>query len=219
MNPNLDLRRIYRIGLTMVNNLPLTQEAAEPVEREQDWTGLVARIAGGDQQAMSLLYNGTNRLVFGLILRILGDRGMAEEVLLDVYAQVWRQAERYDTARGAPLGWITTIARSRAIDRLRSERHNLQQDELNEATTSEQARVSNPETATAMSEMREIVKAALDSLPPEQREVIELSYYSGFTQTEIAGRLGQPLGTIKTRTRLGMIKLRELLKPVKESSL
>jgi RNA polymerase sigma-70 factor, ECF subfamily len=219
MNPESFLLRINRIGLNMVNNIPLTQETAEPSEREQDWTALVARIASGDQQAMSLLYNGTNRLIFGLILRILGDRSMAEEVLLDVYAQVWRQAERYDTSRGAPLGWITTIARSRAIDRLRSERHNLQQDELNEATTSEPARASNPETATAMSEMREIVKAALDGLPPEQREVIELSYYSGFTQTEIAERLGQPLGTIKTRTRLGMIKLREVLRPVKESSL
>jgi RNA polymerase sigma-70 factor, ECF subfamily len=219
MNPKSFLLRNCRIGLNMVNNIPLTQEVAEPLEREQDWAALVARISCGDQQAMSLLYNGTNRLIFGLILRILGDRSMAEEVLLDVYAQVWRQAERYDTARGAPLGWITTIARSRAIDRLRSERHNLQQDELNEATTSEPARTSNPETATAMSEMREIVKAALDSLPPEQREVIELSYYSGFTQTEIAERLGQPLGTIKTRTRLGMIKLREVLRPVKESSL
>lgn len=219
MNPESFLLRINRIGLNMVNNIPLTQETAEPSEREQDWTALIARIASGDQQAMSLLYNGTNRLIFGLILRILGDRSMAEEVLLDVYAQVWRQAERYDTSRGAPLGWITTIARSRAIDRLRSERHNLQQDELNEATTSEPARASNPETATAMSEMREIVKAALDGLPPEQREVIELSYYSGFTQTEIAERLGQPLGTIKTRTRLGMIKLREVLRPVKESSL
>ena len=219
MNPKIVFLRIYRIGLNMVNNIPLTQEAVEPLEQEQDWTALVARIARGDQQAMSLLYNGTNRLIFGLILRILGDRSMAEEVLLDVYAQVWRQADRYDTSRGAPLGWITTIARSRAIDRLRSERHNLQHDELNEATTSEQARTSNPETATAMSEMRKIVKAALDNLPPEQREVIELSYYSGFTQTEIAERLGQPLGTIKTRTRLGMIKLREVLRPVKESSL
>jgi RNA polymerase sigma-70 factor (ECF subfamily) len=203
----------------MVKNIPLTQEAVEPCDRDQDWAALVARIACGDQQAMSLLYNGTNRLVFGLILRIIGDRGMAEEVLVDVYAQVWRQAERYDSSRGAPLGWITTIARSRAIDRLRSERHNLQQDELNEATTAEPARSSNPETATAMSEMREIVQAALDGLPPEQREVIELSYYSGFTQTEIAARLGQPLGTIKTRTRLGMIKLREVLKPVMESQL
>jgi RNA polymerase sigma-70 factor (ECF subfamily) len=219
MNPKIVLLRIYRIGLNMVNNIPLTQEAVEPLEREQDWTALVAKIACGDQQAMSLLYNGTNRLIFGLILRIIGDRSMAEEVLLDVYAQVWRQADRYDTSRGAPLGWITTIARSRAIDRLRSERHNLQQDELNEATTSEQTRTSNPETATAMSEMRDIVRAALDNLPPEQREVIELSYYSGFTQTEIAARLGQPLGTIKTRTRLGMIKLREVLRPVKESSL
>jgi RNA polymerase sigma-70 factor (ECF subfamily) len=203
----------------MVKNIPLTEDAAEPSGRDQDWIGLIARIATGDQQAMSLLYNGTSRLIFGLILRIIGDRSLAEEVLLDVYAQVWRQAERYDTSRGAALGWITTIARSRAIDRLRSERHNLQQDELNEATVSEPSRAANPETATAMAEMSSIVRAALDSLPPEQREVIELSYYSGYTQTEIAAKLGQPLGTIKTRTRLGMIKLREVLKPVMESPL
>jgi RNA polymerase sigma-70 factor (ECF subfamily) len=198
----------------MVKNIPLTQEVVEPLEHAQDWTALIKQIAAGDQMAMSLLYNGTNRLVFGLILRIIGDRSMAEEVLLDVYAQVWRQANRYDVSRGAPLGWITTIARSRAIDRLRSERHNLRQDELNEATTSEPSPSANPEKATAMSEMREIVRSALDELPPEQREVLELSYYLGFTQTEIAVRLGQPLGTIKTRTRLGMIKLREVLRPV-----
>ncbi|MBI3654725.1 MAG: sigma-70 family RNA polymerase sigma factor [Acidobacteria bacterium] len=203
----------------MVKKIPLTEEAVEPSRHDQDWVGLIARIADGDQQAMSLLYNGTNRLIFGLILRILGDRSMAEEVLLDVYAQVWRQANRYDIARGAALGWITTIARSRAIDRLRSERHNLQQDELNEATTSEPARLANPETATVLSEISGIVRAALDGLPPEQREVIELSYYSGYTQTEIAAKLGQPLGTIKTRTRLGMIKLREVLRPIMESPL
>jgi RNA polymerase sigma-70 factor, ECF subfamily len=203
----------------MVKKIPLTEDAVEPSGRDQDWVGLIARIATGDQQAMSLLYNGTSRLIFGLILRIIGDRSMAEEVLLDVYAQVWRQADRYDISRGAALGWITTIARSRAIDRLRSERHNLQQDELNEATTSEPSRTANPETATAMAEMSTIVRAALDSLPPEQREVIELSYYAGYTQTEIAAKLGQPLGTIKTRTRLGMIKLREVLKPVMESPL
>jgi len=194
------------------------QSSQQPVEaKEQDWAAVISLIAQGDQQAMSALYHGTNKLVFGLVLRILGDRGMAEEVLLDVYAQVWRQANRYDTSRGAALGWITTIARSRAIDRLRSERHNLKEYELNEATTQETSD-TNPESASEASEMRRFIRAALDALPPEQREVIELSYYAGLTQSEIAVKLNQPLGTVKTRTRLGMIKLREVLKPLMETT-
>jgi RNA polymerase sigma-70 factor, ECF subfamily len=201
----------------MVTNLQTSQQPVEA--KEQDWAAVISLIAQGDQDAMSVLYHGTSRLVFGLILRILGDRGLAEEVLLDVYAQVWRQANRYDTSRGAALGWITTIARSRAIDRLRSERHNLQEYELNEATTPEQLADTNPESASEASEMRRFVRLALDELPPEQREVIELSYYSGLTQSEIATKLNQPLGTVKTRTRLGMIKLREVLKPLMEPTI
>jgi RNA polymerase sigma-70 factor, ECF subfamily len=201
----------------MVTNLQTSQQPVEA--KEQDWAAVISLIAQGDQDAMSVLYHGTSRLVFGLILRILGDRGLAEEVLLDVYAQVWRQANRYDTSRGAALGWITTIARSRAIDRLRSERHNLQEYELNEATTPEQVADTNPESASEASEMRRFVRLALDELPPEQREVIELSYYSGLTQSEIATKLNQPLGTVKTRTRLGMIKLREVLKPLMEPTI
>ena len=121
-------------------------------------------------------------------------------------------------SRGAPLGWLTTIARSRAIDRLRAERYNLQQDELHEETTQEPDNVANPENLAALSELRTHVQAALDLLPPEQREVIELSYYSGYTQSEIAAHLGQPLGTVKTRTRLGMMKLRDVLKPLMSKS-
>lgn len=195
------------------------QTSQQPIEaKEQDWAAVISLIAQGDQQAMSALYHGTSKLVFGLVLRILGDRGLAEEVLLDVYAQVWRQAGRFDTSRGAALGWITTIARSRAIDRLRSERHNLQEYELNEATAHEAGDV-DPESASEASEMRRFIRAALDGLPPEQREVIELSYYSGLTQSEIAVKLNQPLGTVKTRTRLGMIKLREVLKPLMETTI
>ena len=186
-------------------------EALSPAS--QDWVAIIASIAGGDQQAMNLFYERTSRLVFGLVLRILNDRSLAEEVLLDVYVQVWRQAHRYDRSRGAPLGWLTTIARSRAIDRLRAERFHLQQDELNEGTTSEPEALVNPEQASLVSEIRQQVRAALDLLPSEQRQVLELSYYSGYTQSEIAAHLGQPLGTVKTRTRLGMMKLREVLRP------
>lgn len=190
------------------------QHTVDSIARDQDYAALISQIASGDHQAVSTLYDSTSRLVFGLTLRILGDRSSAEEVLLDVYKQVWRQAARYDASRGSPLGWLTTIARTRAIDRLRSERLIPQQDELTDGAGSQQSRTPSPETATAVSEMQTIVRGALAALSPEQREVIELSYYSGMTQCEIALHLGQPLGTVKTRTRLGMIKLREILKPV-----
>lgn len=199
----------------MLNELPMSQKTVELPAAERDWNDVIERMVAGDQDAMRELYEGTNRLVFGLILRIISDRTLAEEVLLDVYTQIWRQANRYDASRGTPLGWITTIARSRAIDKLRTERHFLEQSELNEATTSEPITTFSPERATFIGEMRQQVKAALASLPSEQREVIELAYYSGFTQTEIATRLKQPLGTIKTRTRLAMLKLREILKPAR----
>ncbi len=202
----------------MLNKLPMSQQTVELPAAERVWVETVKRIAEGNEDAMSELYEGTNRLVFGLVLRILNDRSLAEEVTLDVYTQVWRQASRYDPSRGTPLGWITTIARSRAIDKLRAERHFLEQSELNEATTSEPVAIFSPERAAFVGEMRHQVQMALRSLPPEQREVIELAYYSGFTQTEISARLGQPLGTIKTRTRLAMLKLRELLKPLMEQS-
>ncbi len=184
-----------------------------------DFAALINQVAGGDQQALAALYDGTSKLVFGLVLRILGDRSVAEEVLFDVYTQVWRQAARYDPARGGPLGWITTIARSRAIDRLRSDKPLQQEDELSDTTASRETSAASPETNAALAEMREIVRAALDRLSAEQREIIELAYYSGMTQTEIAAHLTLPLGTVKTRTRLAMMKLRDALRPVMERSL
>jgi RNA polymerase sigma-70 factor (ECF subfamily) len=175
---------------------------------------LIKKVADGDQSAVATLYDSTNRLVFGLILRIVADRSTAEEVLLDVYTQVWRQASSYDTARGAPLAWIMTIARSRAIDRLRSGKHDQQGKESLDTISEVTATTVNPEEATVNSERQRFVRSALDSLSPEQREVIELAYFSGLSHSEIALRLGHPLGTVKTRTRLGMMKLRDLLKPM-----
>ena len=193
--------------------------AAEAHASGPDFADLIRQIAAGDQQALTALYDGTSKLVFGLTLRILGDRSVAEEVLFDVYTQVWRQAARYDPARGGPLGWITTIARSRAIDRLRSDKPLQQEDELSDTTASRETSAISPETSAALAEMREIVRGALDLLSPEQRQIIELAYYSGMTQTEIAAHLQLPLGTVKTRTRLAMMKLRETLRPVMETSL
>jgi RNA polymerase sigma-70 factor, ECF subfamily len=175
---------------------------------------LVGQIAQGDQAALAHLYDTTNRLVFGLILRVLGETGAAEEVLLDVYTQVWRQAATYDIQRGSPLAWLTTIARSRAIDRLRSGWQTQQRQESLDVVTDRETAAASPEEATVLSERQRLVKQALAQLSPEQREVIELAYYSGLSHTEIAAKLGQPLGTVKTRTRLGMLKLRDALAPV-----
>ncbi|MGE0133006.1 MAG: sigma-70 family RNA polymerase sigma factor [Blastocatellales bacterium] len=189
-------------------------DTTEMRARDQDLISLVQRVATGDQSALATLYDTTNRLVYGLVLRVLGDPSSAEEVLLDVYTQVWRQAANYDTNRGAPLAWLTTIARSRAIDRLRSgwqdQRRKEPLDVLGDAPGGE----ASPEEMTVASERQRFVREALNSLTPEQREVIELAYYSGLSHSEIAAKLNQPLGTVKTRTRLGMMKLREALAPM-----
>jgi RNA polymerase sigma-70 factor, ECF subfamily len=189
-------------------------DTAETRARDQDLIALVQQIATGDQAALAKLYDNTNRLVYGLVLRVLGDMSSAEEVLLDVYTQVWRQAANYDASRGAPLAWLTTIARSRAIDRLRSGWQDQRRKESLDVLGAAPADGDNPEEMTVASERQRFVREALNTLSPEQREVIELAYYSGLSHSEIAAKLNQPLGTVKTRTRLGMMKLREALAPL-----
>ena len=194
--------------------MQLATDTAAIRARDQDLISLVEQVAAGDQAALATLYDTTNRLVYGLILRVLSDTSSAEEVLLDVYTQVWRQAASYDTTRGTPLAWLTTIARSRAIDRLRSGWQDQQRKEPLETLGDAVADAANPEETTVASERQRLVRAALAELSPEQREVIELAYYSGLSHSEIAEKLNQPLGTVKTRTRLGMMKLREALAPM-----
>ena len=190
------------------------QDSREINTRDQDWAALIEKVAGGDQSALTTLYDSTSRLVFGLVLRVVGDRSTAEEVLLDVYTQVWRQASTYDSKRGAPLAWMMTIARTRGIDRLRSGKYEHQNKDQLDSIAEVSASTASPEEDTVTAERRRLVCAALESLSAEQREVIELAYYSGLSHSEIALKLGQPLGTVKTRTRLGLIKLRDTLRPV-----
>ena len=194
--------------------MQLAIATVEASERDHDLVSLVERVATGDQSALAALYDATNRLIYSLVLRVLGDMSSAEEVLIDVYAQVWRQAASYDADRGAPLAWMATMARSRAIDRLRSgwqeQRRKESLDVLGEAT----ANAASPEELAAASERQMLVREALNTLTPEQRQVIELAYYSGLSHSEIAEKLNQPLGTVKTRTRIGMKKLREALAPL-----
>jgi RNA polymerase sigma-70 factor (ECF subfamily) len=192
----------------------LAIDIAEASERDLDLVSLVERVATGDQSALAALYDATNRFIYSLVLRVLGDMGSAEEVLIDVYTQLWRQAASYDANRGAPLAWMATIARSRAIDRLRSGWQDQHRKESLDVLGEAPSNAASPEESAAASERQRLVREALNLLTPEQRRVIELAYYSGLSHSEIAEELNQPLGTVKTRTRLGMMKLREALAPL-----
>src|SRR5688500_13259385 len=176
------------------------------------------RVAAGDQLAMTSLYDTSNRVLFGLLLRILKEHALAEEVLLDVYMQVWRQAASYDELRGSPMAWMLTIARSRAIDRLRSGRQELLlRDSFEGFEENAKSEIDDEETAAiAEEQLRE--RDALETLPAEQREVIDKAYHSGLNHSEIALQLEQPLGTVKTRIRLGLMKLRDILQPHEQRS-
>src|SRR5262249_11306420 len=153
------------------------------------------------------LYDRHNRLLYGLILRILRDRSESEEVLQEVFVLVWTRAETYNVTLGSPAAWLVRIARNRAIDRLRS--NSVRQRAVESSPMPPPA--ASRETTAAQSERQRAVCRALDELPVEQRELIELAYYQGLTQSELAERYRLPLGTVKTRIRTGMIALREQL--------
>ena len=169
---------------------------------------LIRRIAEGDRQAFSDFYGRYAGLVFALIRRILGQREEAEEVLQEVFWQVWTEARAYDERRGSPEAWLLNRARSRAIDKLRSIRR---RNETFVARLDEQTAAAPPDAVSnpgSRAEEQELVETALALLPDLQRRVIELAFYEGLTQSEIALRLGEPLGTVKTRMRLGLERLR-----------
>lgn len=183
-------------------------------EQTKIWSLQLAQIAAGDQLALANFYDSTNNLVFRLISRILANYSNAEEVLLDVYSQVWRQAGNYSKERGTPINWLLVIARTRALDRLRSCRQETRRQEPLEFANSAYSSEITPESFAISSEYERLVRKALQSLSFEQRQVIELAYFSGLSQSEIANRIDRPLGTVKTRLRLGMIKLKAILAPL-----
>lgn len=176
---------------------------------------LLKAVARGDEQALAQLYDNYRVILFGLLVRILNSREEAEDVLQEVFLQVWRRARDFDETRGKPFTWLVTLARSRAIDRLRSlgARDRVAQASVREAGEE----VSDAARDTFRSEQRALVTSALAQLPEEQKRPLVLAYFDGLTQSEIAAKLGAPLGTVKTRMRAGMIKLRELLTGKNES--
>ncbi len=178
---------------------------------EDEWLQLVRGVASGDQGALHSLYEQTHRIVFTLIVRITANRETAEEVTLDVFHEVWRKASTYDPANGSVVGWIMNQARSRAIDRLRfdqrKKRVNAYPDSLQPTTD-----IVDPQQACLFEEQSRLLRNALEVLAPEERNAIETAFFSELTHKETARKLNQPLGTVKTRIRSGLEKLREALR-------
>jgi RNA polymerase sigma-70 factor (ECF subfamily) len=177
---------------------------------EDEWLQLVRAVARGDQPALHSLYEQTYRIVFTLVVRITANRETAEEVTLDVFYEVWRKASSYDPANGSVVGWIMNLARSRALDRLRfdqrKKRVNTYPDSLRSTTD-----IVDPQQACLFEEQGRLLRNALEVLTSEERNAIETAFFSELTYEETAMKLNQPLGTVKTRIRSGLGKLREAL--------
>jgi RNA polymerase sigma-70 factor (ECF subfamily) len=168
-----------------------------------DWS-LLARVVKNDETALAALYDRYSRLVFAEASRILRDKGAAEEILQDIFYQIWRTAEKFDPHRGSLPGWLLVVTRNRAISKLRR-RSATSDDELNENAV---ACTINLESAASQNQLLGRVRGAMESLPEGQREAIELAYFEGMTHSEIASRTGEALGTVKTRIRSALEVLR-----------
>jgi len=179
---------------------------------------LIAQAAGGDERAIATLYDRYGGVLYAVAYRIVGQRADAEEVVIEAFAQAWREAPRFESERGSVAGWLTMIARSRALDTVRAR---SRRDRLTASAAADRMGVSpamgewraDPAGVVDYAERRTKVREALEMLSPPQRQAIELAYFEGLSQSEIAERLQEPLGTVKTRVRLGMQKLRESLRP------
>lgn len=176
---------------------------------------LLARVAKGDLDSFAQLYDQSSVLLFTLAFRILGHREEAAQLLQDVYLEVWRKVARYDVGRGTPVAWLVTLTRSRAIDRIRSGASPVAHTGIDAPRNPESVENEDdapvPSEAKEDNELRLTVAKAVAELPAAQREALEMAYYHGLSHTEIAAKLNQPLGTVKTRIKLAMVKLRGLL--------
>jgi RNA polymerase sigma-70 factor (ECF subfamily) len=177
---------------------------------ESDWVALVRSIAGRDQRALQALYERTHRIVFTLIVRITHSRETAEEVMLDVFHDVWRRAPAYDPANGTVVGWVMNQARSRAIDRVRLEQRKKRVDPHPEDPVQATA-ASGPHETVELQQQGRLLREALTVLTARERQAVETAFFSGLTHAEAAARLNEPLGTVKTRIRSALSKLRQAL--------
>ena len=204
---------IIRLRSRLQHYLPaLSLPPAIPEPNDAD---LVTAMSRGIERAAATLYDRHSAVMYGLALRMVGEAADAEEVVLDAFAQAWRDASRYDAARATAAGWLTTIVRTRALDLIRARgrraRMNdsaaMQPDEPNSMGRP----LPQPDRGVLQAEEEDAIASALGALPMAQRKAIELAFYEGLTHPEVAERLREPLGTVKTRIRLGMQKLRDML--------
>lgn len=177
-----------------------------------DDVALIRRMCDLDEAALGALYDRWSRSLYSLVAHLLKDSDEAEDVVEETFWQAWRKASSYEPSRGAVSTWLLTIGRRKALDRIRAMRRHKEEPIGRDRILADMASPEqDPSQNAEGSELRMHVAAALRDLPPEQREALELGYFNGLSQTEIADATGQPLGTIKTRMRLGMQKLREPL--------
>ncbi|HEX6981851.1 MAG TPA: sigma-70 family RNA polymerase sigma factor [Balneolaceae bacterium] len=175
---------------------------------------LMMRIKSRDPDALEELYDLYKRLLYGMVISIVKTREEAEDVLQEIFVKIWNKAGSFDENRGNVYSWIVTLARNKAIDRLRSKGYKTQQKasvSIHEPLFTLEGDKFDPLETTIFSDRAELVKKALNEIPDSQKEVIEIAYYKGLTQSEIADQLNIPLGTVKTRTRQGMMKLKTIL--------
>jgi len=180
-------------------------------DRERDLSILISKIAKGCESALKKLYDNTIAQIYGLAYRILNNQADADEVALDVFKQIWNKAPDYEPGRGTPSAWVITLTRSRAIDRIRSD---TKRRTTNEPLIADSDSIDDgplPDETRDMMEKRELIDKALSELTPQQRRSIELAYFKGLSQSEISKQMNEPLGTVKSWMRTGMIKLREIL--------
>ena len=195
-------------------NLDIQDPRSERSSEERDLQLLVSRISQGDEDAMRVFYDMTVRLVYGLSYRIVSNSEDAEEVALEVYLYVWKNACQYDPELSKPLTWLFMLTRSRAIDKVRKSAKSVQiDDNIDESSITEN---ENPEASHIAYETRKIIKYAMSQLSSKQKEVIELSYYYQYSHSEIAQRVGIPVGSVKSTIRLAMVKLKNIIKKEKE---
>lgn len=198
-----------------VIRLCLARMEPDSAESLKDEIALVQRIAQGDRRSFEAFYDRFAGVLFSTAYRVLNNQEAAEDVLQDVFIQIWEKAPLYDASRGKPISWAVTLTRNKAIDRLRStqRRNRLQEDVQHESETFEQFDSRTSFDAVASGETGKMVREAIQTLTKDQREAIELAFLQSLTQVEIAERLSVPLGTVKARIRRGMMKLREILGP------
>ncbi len=213
---NMTVSFANRRGIDEAQRLSAPEQRQAAISQALRDDELIALVARREEAALGQIYDRYGGLVYTIALRVTGDRQTAEEVVQDVFQSVWQTAAGYQPGRGACAAWLVGIARHRAIDAIRSKRERARTREQTMGPDAPLEIPGGPDPAASDFDTREAVRSALAALPPAQRQAVELAFYGGLTRVEIAERLGEPLGTVKTRLRLGMLKLRDLLRPLAE---